>query len=71
MTYNDKNIEYEELSKKYPFDSMVLNSQLLKIRKMREWCEKEKIDATPTFVINNYHCPELYSVTDLRYFLSV
>lgn len=71
LWYTDKNMEYEEFSEKYPFDSVILESQLSEIKKMREWCENEKIEATPTFIINDYHLPELYSVNDIEYFFSV
>lgn len=42
-----------------------------KIAAMHEWCKKMDISFTPTFFVNGYQLPEMYSVADLKYFLSV
>lgn len=63
--------DYERFNKLYPYSQEILDSQIPKIEKMHEWCEKVNIEFTPTFFLNNHQLPELYSVADLRYFLSV
>ncbi len=58
-----------------------LTEQSAKIEAMRSWCNKVKIEFTPTFFIalpaNNldgtiayYQLPDIYSVADLKYFFS-
>lgn len=69
--YLNREQTYEEFSKKYPVSNEELNAQIVHIKEMQGWCEKIEIRFTPTIFINNYQLPELYSVTDLRYFLSV
>jgi len=54
----------------YPVDKELLN-ETSKIKAMDEWCEKVNIAFTPTFFINGYQLPEMYNVSDLKYFLSV
>ena len=63
--------DYERFNKLYPYSQEILDSQIPKIEKMHEWCEKVNIEFTPTFFLNNHQLPELYSVADLRYFLSL
>lgn len=73
--------EYEQFAGKYPMNGE-LNLQSTKIEAMKEWCAKVKIEFTPTFFValagddNNckvkyYQLPDMYSVTDLKYFFSV
>lgn len=69
--YLNREQTYEEFSKKYPVSKEELNAQMAHIKQMQKWSEKMEIRFTPTIFINNYQLPELYSVTDLRYFLSV
>ncbi|PUZ29772.1 hypothetical protein DCC81_10130 [Chitinophaga parva] len=38
---------------------------------MYEWCKKTNVTFTPTFFLNGYQLPENYSISDLKYFLSV
>jgi len=68
--YMAKKKDYTLFANKYPLDKE-LNHQSEKIKTMREWCDKEEITFTPTFFINGYQLPEMYSVADLKYFLSV
>lgn len=71
---------YEAFSIKYPLNGEV-NRQQDKIKAMKTWCEDTGIEFTPTFFISspsdngsvtNYHkLPEIYSISDLKYFFSV
>jgi|AGTN01.3.fsa_nt_gi Predicted membrane protein len=63
--------DYESFNKQYYFDNSILEEKSRAIKKMREWCEKTEIKFTPTFFINDYQLPDIYTVEDLRYFLSV
>ncbi len=63
--------DYNEFEKTYTFTQDNLNKQKPAIKAMHEWCEKTNIEFTPTFFINNHQLPNIYSVADLRYFLSV
>ena len=63
--------DYDKFNAQYPFKKETLDTQLPKIEAMYKWCEQTKIEFTPTFFVNNYQLPEIYSVADLRYFLSV
>lgn len=68
--YLGDGITYEQLNTLYPLPTRVLEEQKERIKKMREWCKLEEINATPTLFVNNYQLPDIYSVADLRYFLS-
>jgi uncharacterized membrane protein/thiol-disulfide isomerase/thioredoxin len=62
--------DYQSFASKYPLNGE-LKMQGDKIKAMREWCDKAEIAFTPTFFVNGYQLPEIYSVADLKYFLSV
>ncbi|HEY5464668.1 MAG TPA: cysteine peptidase family C39 domain-containing protein [Hanamia sp.] len=62
--------DYAVFASKYPLNGE-LKLQGDKIKAMREWCDKTGISFTPTFFVNGYQLPEIYSVADLKYFLSV
>jgi len=73
--------DYERFTAKYPMNGE-LKHQDIKVEEMKEWCDKIKIDFTPTFFISipslefgqptKFHqLPEMYSVADLKYLLSV
>lgn len=66
-----ENKDYDEFIRQYPVSDTLLGSQTHKIEMMRAWCIKANIRYTPTIFINNYQLPDIYTVTDLRYFLSV
>ncbi len=53
----------------YPSLLSFLSQQKGKIGAMHDWCEETAITFTPTFFINGYQLPSLYSVSDLKYFL--
>ncbi|WEA01822.1 vitamin K epoxide reductase family protein [Mucilaginibacter sp. SJ] len=73
--------DYAAFALKYPMNGE-LAKQEEKIRAMWEWCEESEIEYTPTFFLSGnsvngipsttyYELPLLYSVADLKYFLSV
>jgi hypothetical protein len=73
--------DYETFASKYPMNGE-LKKQDGKIEAMRKWCDKTGISFTPTFFVSMpthggdktgsfYQLPEIYSVNDLKYFLSV
>jgi protein-disulfide isomerase len=62
--------DYEAFAEKYPMNGQ-LKLQTEKVKAMYEWCNKEEIQFTPTFFVNSHQLPEIYSVDDLKYFLSV
>jgi len=62
--------DYNLFSAKYPIPSEFLQ-QGEKIAAMSNWCTSTDIRFTPTFFINGYQLPEIYSADDLKYFLSV
>ena len=37
---------------------------------MSNWCDTVKIEFTPTYLINGFQLPEVYSLDDVGYFLS-
>jgi uncharacterized membrane protein/thiol-disulfide isomerase/thioredoxin len=59
---------YTEFAKKYPMNGE-LEKQREKVEAMKDWCETTKIDFTPTLFVNGRQLPEMYSVSDLKYFL--
>ena len=79
--YLPDNKDYETFASKYPMNGE-LKRQDVKIEAMRNWCDKVKVNFTPTFFVslsdnengypsNYYQLPEMYSVGDLKYFFSV
>jgi protein-disulfide isomerase len=61
--------DYEVFAAKYPMNGE-LQRQGSKIEAMNNWCNEIGISFTPTFFVNGYELPEIYDVTDLKYFLS-
>ncbi|MEM6814920.1 MAG: vitamin K epoxide reductase family protein [Bacteroidota bacterium] len=48
-------------------DSPKIESKYLKILKShRDWCEQNKVDVTPTIIVNNKRFPMIYSPLDLE-----
>jgi len=62
--------DYNAFAAKYPMNGE-LKLQDTKVDDMKNWCDKTGIQFTPTFFVNGYQLPEMYSVNDLKYFLSV
>ena len=67
--YLSETKDYEKFAAKYPILGS-LNAQDEEINKMSKWCEKNRIEFTPTFFINGNQLPEIYSPVELKYFLS-
>ncbi|HLR38041.1 MAG TPA: vitamin K epoxide reductase family protein [Chitinophagaceae bacterium] len=67
--YLAKRKNYEKFASKYPMNE-TLKKQGKKIQKMRKWCDDVEISFTPTIFIDGYQLPDLYSVHDLKHFLS-
>jgi len=79
--YLPQNKDYSAFAAKYTMNGE-LKQQDAKIEAMQNWCDKVKIEFTPTFFIsisnggNNqpvdfHQLPDIYSVADLKYFFSV
>lgn len=62
--------DYEAFATKYSMNGE-LQAQGDKLKAMREWCDKTEIAFTPTFFVNGYQLPEIYTIDDLKYFLKV
>ncbi len=62
--------DYEAFAVKYPVSNK-LEQQDDKVNNMKEWCNKTGISFTPTIFVNGYQLPEIYDISDLKYFLSV
>jgi hypothetical protein len=61
--------DYQVFAAKYPMNGE-LKQQDTKVEAMKQWCDKTQIDFTPTFFVNGHQLPEMYSISDLKYFLS-
>jgi uncharacterized membrane protein/thiol-disulfide isomerase/thioredoxin len=61
--------DYDAFSVKYKLGAELLE-QGAKLAAMKDWCAKTDILGTPTFFINGYQLPELFSTRDLKLFLS-
>ncbi len=66
--YDTPEKNYDTFANKHPL-SEDLQFQNHKLRSMSEWCKQVGISFTPTFFINGYQLPEMYSISDLKYFL--
>ena len=62
--------DYETFAAKHPVNEK-LNKQDAQIKAMSDWCRANEIQYTPTLFINGHQLPANYSVTDLKYVLSV
>jgi uncharacterized membrane protein/thiol-disulfide isomerase/thioredoxin len=61
--------DYDAFNRKYPIEKNIDFTS--EIKAMSDWCENVDISFTPTFFINNKQLPEIYDVSDLKYFLSI
>lgn len=62
--------DYAAFAAKYPIDGEGQTPNT-RIQAMRDWCERTDIAFTPTFFVNGRQLPGIYSVSDLKYFLTV
>lgn len=61
--------DYQIFAAKNPVNGQ-LEKQDIKIDAMSDWCEKTAISFTPTFFVNGFQLPEMYTIKELKYFLS-
>jgi uncharacterized membrane protein len=61
--------DYENFAQKMPVLEP-LDRQHQKIEAMSQWCHHNQISFTPTLFINGNQLPDMYTVSDLKYFLS-
>ncbi|KEO73663.1 vitamin K epoxide reductase family protein [Anditalea andensis] len=66
--YMPPNKDYEAFAAKYPMNGELL-TQGKKLAAMRTWCAEMDILFTPTFFVDGYQLPEMYTVEDLKYIL--
>jgi len=62
--------DYQDFAVKYPMNGE-LKKQEAKVEAMNKWCNQTEIVFTPTFFINGYQLPDVYNISDLKYFLSI
>ena len=66
--YLAKNRDYSAFAEKYP-----LNGEIEKVASvitdMSSWCNKNKIEYTPTIFFNGHEIPSEYDLEDVQYFL--
>jgi protein-disulfide isomerase len=62
--------DYAIFANKYAMNGEVAK-QAHSLKAMKQWCEKTNITFTPTFFLNGYQLPEMYTVNDLKHFLSI
>jgi uncharacterized membrane protein len=67
--YLAKEKNYDQFANKYPMNGE-LQKQAEKIDLMKSWCDKVKIQYTPTIFIDGYELPKNYQLKDVNYFLS-
>ncbi len=62
--------DYAVFAARYPMNGELKNQEE-KIEAMNNWCNKAQIVFTPTFFLNGYEVPSIYSINDLKYLLTV
>lgn len=65
--YQDRNKSYEKWNMSFPAEDLDIDSIL---KKQNEWCEKNKIQYTPTILFNDRELPEQYSIEDIKYLMT-
>ncbi|MFC7525730.1 vitamin K epoxide reductase family protein [Parapedobacter sp. GCM10030251] len=66
--YNAEKKDYDFFAKKYPLNGE-LEKQGEKLAKMKKWCDETAVNVTPTFFVDGYQLPDVYSIKDLKYLL--
>ena len=61
--------QYDAFAEKYPIDYFEDETLDSSIKKMSDWCNQNKIIATPTVFIDGYKLPKNYSIDELAYIL--
>jgi protein-disulfide isomerase len=67
--YNAPQKNYDVFSAKYPYYKD-LQLQDSKIEAMNRWTEEKEIHFTPTIFLNGHQLPDIYSIDNIKYFLS-
>lgn len=67
--YLAKEKDYDKFAIKYPINGE-LQKESEKIDLMKTWCDKVKIEYTPTIFIDGFKLPRNYQLKDVNYFLS-
>lgn len=65
--YSQKQKNFELWAGRHPVQ--VDNSDFQKINSQMAWCNKLRIKATPTFMVNGSRLPEMYQLQDMKYLL--
>lgn len=60
--------DYESFAARYVMNDE-LKMQEAKIEAMFKWCNRAEVAFTPTYYFNGYRLPEMYAITDMKYFL--
>lgn len=66
--YLAKTKDYKLFAIKFPMNGE-LKQQNANVEAMSQWCNDNNIMFTPTFFVNGYQLPEMYSVSDLKYLI--
>jgi hypothetical protein len=66
--YNSEKKDYDAFADEYPMNGE-LEKQNKIIENMNKWCREIDIQFTPTFFINGYQLPDIYSIGDIKYLL--
>ena len=61
--------QYDAFAEKYPIENFEDETLDSSIKKMSDWCNQNKIIATPTVFIDGYKLPKNYSIDELAYIL--
>ena len=65
--YQDHNKSYEKWNMSFPAEDLDIDSIL---KKQNEWCEKNKIQYTPTILFNDRELPSNYGIEDIKYLMT-
>ncbi|RFS18819.1 hypothetical protein DVR12_26845 [Chitinophaga silvatica] len=68
--YMPEKKDYALFAAKYPIAEEILFAQGFKLETMSDWCKRINIEFTPTFYIDGYQLPSMYSIEDLSYYLN-
>ncbi|MBB6270901.1 putative membrane protein/thiol-disulfide isomerase/thioredoxin [Pedobacter cryoconitis] len=66
--YLAKTKDYKLFAIKFPMNGE-LKQQDANVEAMSQWCNDNNIMFTPTFFVNGYQLPEMYSISDLKYLI--
>jgi len=66
--YNAEKKDYDAFAVEYPMNGEPEKQNKI-IEAMNKWCREIDIQFTPTFFINGYQLPDIYSIGDIKYLL--